>query len=339
MSAYPIVLNSAAKTVRQHWFLFGLVLVILLGLLTSATAAAAPVAAISGRLPGTVLTAVILFLMSATLDSRRLVAALRSPLAVLGAAGVNQVAVPLMSLPLLPFVSDKDLRLGLLIAATVPCTMAAASVWTRMANGNDAVSLLVTLLTNTLCFLVIPAWLSVALSPDDLEGVSAALAFLPMVRRLIIGAVLPALLGQAVRLVPPVRDAIDCRKKSYSNAAQSIILYIVFLSAFSGGRELSGNTAPPLLSAFFTVLTFCVGLHAAAMLLCSLLARIMQVSAEDRVAMIFAGSQKTLPVGLLVAQASGIPLAIVPMLMFHASQLFIDTWVAGRIRVRVKEHV
>ena len=334
MSDYSVVWNSAAKTVRAHWFLFGLVLVIPLGLLAAATVVANRVADISGRVPGSVLTAVILFLMSATLDSRRLVAALRSPLAVLGAAGVSQLAVPLMSLPLLPLVPDADLRLGLLIAATVPCTMAAASVWTRMANGNDAVSLLVTLLTNTMCFLVIPSWLSAALSGDDLREVSEALAFLPMVRRLMVGAVLPALFGQAIRLLPQVRAGIDGCKKGFSNAAQSIILYIVFLSAFSGGRELSGDAALPLLSSLVIVLSFCIGLHLAAMLLSSLLARMLQVTAEDRVAMIFAGSQKTLPVGLLVAQASGVPLAVVPILMFHASQLFIDTWVAGRIRVR-----
>ena len=55
-----------------------------------------------------------------------------------------------------------DFSFGLMIAASAPSTMAAASVWTRRAKGNDAVSLLVTILTNGFCFLVTPAWLVLA---------------------------------------------------------------------------------------------------------------------------------------------------------------------------------
>ncbi len=56
--------------------------------------------------------------------------------------------------------------------------------------------------------------------------------------------------------------------------------------------------------------------------------------AENTVAASFAGSQKTLPIGILVAEnvaRTGLPFAVFPMLMFHASQLVIDTIVADRV--------
>ena len=50
----------------------------------------------------------------------------------------------------------------------------------------------------------------------------------------------------------------------------------------------------------------------------------------DAIAVGFSGSQKTLMVGLEIAIASG--LSILPMITFHAGQLFIDTLIADRLR-------
>ncbi|MFO1022392.1 MAG: bile acid:sodium symporter [Planctomycetales bacterium] len=51
----------------------------------------------------------------------------------------------------------------------------------------------------------------------------------------------------------------------------------------------------------------------------------------DEYAVAIAGSQKTLPTGVLIAselaRSAGLAFAIFPMLMFHASQLFIDAWI------------
>ncbi|MEE3284988.1 MAG: bile acid:sodium symporter, partial [Planctomycetota bacterium] len=58
---------------------------------------------------------------------------------------------------------------------------------------------------------------------------------------------------------------------------------------------------------------------------------------EDRIAVLFGSSQKTLPIGVYLATSPEIgiaamnPFAVFPMLMFHASQLFVDTIIAGRI--------
>jgi hypothetical protein len=49
----------------------------------------------------------------------------------------------------------------------------------------------------------------------------------------------------------------------------------------------------------------------------------------DAIAVGFSGSQKTLMVGLEIAIAS--QLSILPMITFHAGQLFIDTLIADRL--------
>jgi predicted Na+-dependent transporter len=61
------------------------------------------------------------------------------------------------------------------------------------------------------------------------------------------------------------------------------------------------------------------------------------LSREDRIAVLFGSSQKTLPIGVYLATSpemfgsGSFPFAVFPMLMFHATQLFVDTIIADRI--------
>ncbi len=56
---------------------------------------------------------------------------------------------------------------------------------------------------------------------------------------------------------------------------------------------------------------------------------------KERIAIAFSGSQKTLPVGLLVAADPAsfgplFPFAVFPLLVYHIAQLFLDSAIAGR---------
>ena len=88
-------------------------------------------------------------------------------------------------------------NIGLMIAAVVPCTLATASVSTRQAGGNDAVSLLVTLLTNLICVVLTPLWLKWTIS------IEAGIDPLPVIANLAGNVLLPTILGQVAREHPP----------------------------------------------------------------------------------------------------------------------------------------
>lgn len=322
--------------IKRHWFLFGLLVLIPTALLLAISDPPQILVDSVDNVPTSWCTAAILFLMSITLNSGRLLESLRHPLPVVVSCGINQLAIPLMCLPLLALQRSADLRVGLLIAASVPCTMAAASVWTRRAGGNDAVSLLVTLLTNGLCFLITPVWLAVGSQWFETADASSALAFGDMVKRLVLSALIPASIGQVLRSSKTIEAFVDRNKPWFSNAAQIIILTLVFISAFRGGLSFDSENMSDNLrhKEFAIVWACCVGLHLVAMLLCWAAGGFLKFNDADRKATVFAGSQKTLPIGILVSQATGYPFSILPMLMFHASQLFIDTWIADWLKKR-----
>lgn len=323
--------------VKKQWFLIALVLLLPTALVAGSNAD--DVRWLKGAVDGVPskwCTAAILFLMSLTLNSSRLLAAARSPQPVAIAVATNQFCIPLFCLPLLLLPWSADIAVGLLIAASVPCTMAAASVWTRKAEGNDAVSLLVTLLTNGLCFLVAPAWLWVGHRWFGIVDTSGGLRFQDLVLRLVFTALIPAVAGQALRINGRVQVAVDARKSAFSTIAQCLILTLVFVSAFRGGHEFTGGSLAQNLRhlEFSSAWGCCIGLHLAGMWTAWKLSGLFRLSEFDARACVIAGSQKTLPIGIVLSDASGMPFAIVPMLMFHASQLFIDTAVAARMKAR-----
>ena len=327
---------------RKHWFLVSLVALVGGGLAVGLSLSEATVEALdspqgAGALlaaaPGWI-TRIVLFLMAFSLDSGKLREALRFPLPVLWASLVNSVAIPLAGWGLMGLQGNRSFAVGLVIAASVPCTMAAVSVWTRKAGGNDAVSLLTTLLTNSLCFVVTPFWLGLATA--DLVGSSAELGVSAMMQRLLYVVLIPSILGQLARSIPAVGRFAVAHKARIGIIAQGLILVLVFAAAaLKAGPQLKSGSLG--LGAIAIVWGCCLVIHLAAMLLGGLGARLMGFSREDRIAVLFGSSQKTFPIVVLLAAdpkfaiAAACPFAVFPMLMFHVTQLFVDTIIAARI--------
>ncbi len=347
VSPAPAPASPLARAVRRHWFLGALAVVIPGGLAIGWNPGSTPA---DWGPPGDwfdarLLTAAVLFLMAFSLDSGKLIAALSKPGPVLWAAGCNVVLVPLLAWPLSYTQGLIDFRLGLMIASASACTMAGASVWTRQAGGNDAVSLLVTLSTNGLCFLTAPAALLVT------TGQSVSFDVPSLMVRLLLTAALPMAVGQAVRAIPAVGRLAAGRRTTWGNLALALVLGIVFTGAAKAGRTLDdlhvGQEAGglKLLGAVAWVGASCVLVHAVAMGVAYFGAGRLGFGRGEQIACAFAGSQKTLPIGLLIAvspamfgdpnllgEGEGVPLAVFPMLMYHASQMFLDTLVATRLR-------
>ena len=328
------------KFLQKRWFLVSLLALITAGLITGTTLSEEHVSKFSSRIKPGWITAAVLFLMSFSLDSRQLKESFRSPGPVLWASFVNFGLIPVMAWLLMPLQSTRDFAFGLMIAGSVPCTMAAASVWTRKAGGNDAVSLLVTVLTNGLCFLLTPFWLNWAITTSHKINLDAV----EMFERLIWAALVPMLAGQFVRQFHRPAQFATKYKTPIGVVAQSCILTLVFSAGLKAGDQLNGDGPSPGFDAVLLVWGSCIAIHLAAMGIGCLGARTFGFRWKDLVAVSFASSQKTLPIGVLIATdmsmfgnpdllgtGMGVQFAIFPMLMYHASQLFLDTVIADRL--------
>ena len=98
-------------------------------------------------------------------------------------------------------------------------------------------------------------------------------------------------------------------------------------------RKTAGITDSTLLSfANLAAMIFgVIAVHVALLLFGIGSARRLGFDRGDTIAVAFAGSQNSLMVGAYLAQTIG-PLAILPMVAYHAAQLVIDTLIADRWR-------
>ncbi|MBC8355784.1 MAG: bile acid:sodium symporter [Planctomycetes bacterium] len=318
----------------QRWFLVALVAVLatgicLAGQLQPLTAFALPGTSIPLR---SAIVATVLFLMAFPLEASAMWQAMRRPWPPLLAVAVNFGLLPLFAWGI-SFGLNADLAGGLLVAAATPCTLASASVWTRRAGGNDAVSILVTITTNLMCFIVTPLWL-LAMTGERVS--SPELSLEKMALKLGLLVVLPMTAAQLFRLHKPLAIWATREKRMLSVLAQCGLLLMVMFGAIRTGIGFSDPTQTQ--SSIFDLLAMLAAVclvHTVMLFVGVFLAKMARFSREDQIAVAFAGSQKTLMVGLLMAIS--LQVSILPMVTYHVSQLFIDTLIADRFRANAPD--
>ncbi len=233
------------------------------------------------------------------------------------------------TLALLRGVLPQTFDVGILALACLPTTVSSCIVFTQSAGGNASGAMFSSTLANGLGVLVSPLLLSFAL-----KGAHQALPSSEVVRILLnlgLTILVPFAVGQLIRLLFARRFASRHRAELGEVSNSLILLIIFFAFGRSAGGGLFQDSALNLLLPFsylalshlLLVLASCAG------------ARLIGLSAENRVAALFVAPQKTVAMGLplLSAYFASRPhilaVAILPLLFYHAFQLLVAGLVRG----------
>ncbi|QGQ24964.1 bile acid:sodium symporter [Gimesia benthica] len=317
---------------RRRWFLLCITVVIACGVYAGHEGSQETLSHLKQFIRPSWLTAIVLFLMSLSLNSEHLLSSIRKPGPMFLSLATNIILLPLIAWALLPLQLTADFQIGLVIMACVPCTLCGASVWTRRGGGNDGVSLMVTMITNGACFLTVPFWI-LLITSREIEFDRFA-----MVTKLFYAAMLPVLFGQILRMNKTIKQFADRITSRLGTVALIFVLFMVLLAAVQTGYGIQTSEVGISLAAVAVVWISCIVVHVGGFFTNLLLGKTFQFHPRDQIASAIAGSQKTLPIAVFVATDAsmfgnaGIPSAVFPLLMFHTSQFFIDTILADRHR-------
>lgn len=307
---------------KKHWFFVGMAVMVAVAFLLPAV----------GRFVKAyhILDAGIFlaFLVTGlTLETSSILQQMKNVRVLASALASSLLAIPALSYGLarLAFPGTPDFVIGALIIGAAPVTIASGTVMTAIALGNVPLSLFICVLGNFASILTIPVILNLIL---QMGGTPITLPAGEIFLGLVLKVLLPTVLGQLLR--PPLKAAIAPYKKAVSIFNQSVVLLII-LNAVSSSAQGILDVGPAVAG----VLLFMVGLHGLILLLNYALARGIRLDRPSTAAFTIHTSQKTLTISYLVWAgyfAAAYPMALIPGIAYHMTQMILDTIVAHRFR-------
>ncbi|MFE2283183.1 bile acid:sodium symporter family protein [Streptomyces sp. NPDC059443] len=303
-------------------FILGLLATVGLAALLPARGAAAPVA--EGASTGAV--ALLFFLYGARLSTREALDGLRHWRLHLTVLACTFVLFPLLGLAahtLVPTLLTPPLYSGLLFLCLVPSTIQSSIAFTSIARGNVPAAICAGSFSSLVGIFLTPV-LAAGLLGNDGGGFS-----LDSVLKIVLQLLLPFVLGQVLR--PWAGGFLVRNKKVLGYVDRGSILLVVY-TAFSAGMVAGiwHQVSVPRLGALMAVEAVIL----AVMLLVTWYgAKRLGFTREDRIAIQFAGSKKSLAAGLPMASVLFGPqasLAVLPLMLFHQMQLMVCAVLARR---------
>ncbi|MEV6162905.1 bile acid:sodium symporter family protein [Streptomyces sp. NPDC052052] len=303
-------------------YILALIGTVVLATLLPASGSAAEVA--GGASTGAV--ALLFFLYGARLSTDQVLDGLTHWRLHLTVLACTFVVFPLLGLAgkgLVPYVLTPQLYSGFLFLCLVPSTIQSSIAFTSIARGNVPAAICAGSFSSIAGIFLTPL-LAAALLGNDGGGFSAGALL-----RIVVQLLLPFVAGQLLRRW--VGGFITRHRKVLGYVDRGSILLVVY-TAFSEGMVAGiwHQVTPARLGAL---------LGAEALLLALMLAltwygaKRLGFGREDRIAIQFAGSKKSLASGLPMAsvlfgaQAS---LAVLPLMLFHQMQLMVCAVIARR---------
>lgn len=270
--------------------------------------------------------ALLFFLYGARLSTREAIAGFKHWRLHVTVLASTFVVFPLLGLAargLVPVLLTHSLFTGLLFLTLVPSTIQSSIAFTSIARGNVPAAICAGSFSS-LAGIVITPLLAAALLGGSGGGFSA-----DSLIKIVLQLLVPFVAGQVLR--PWVGGFITRHKKVLGLVDRGSILLVVY-TAFSEGmvQGIWHQVSPLRLGGLLVVEAALLGVM---LLLTWYGSRALGFTREDRIAIQFAGSKKSLASGLPMASVlfgAHASLAVLPLMLFHQMQLMVCAVIAKR---------
>jgi sodium/bile acid cotransporter 7 len=223
-----------------------------------------------------------------------------------------------------PSILPKELAQGVLFLCCLPSTVQSSIAFTSTARGNVAAAVVAASASNLLGVVLTPLLVGLLLHAQG-SGIS-----MDAVKAIIVQLLIPFALGQASRRWT---GAFVIEHKSILGLFDRGSILLVVYAAFSGAvtAGLWSKVGPKDLA---TLLFLSTAILAVVLALSALIARRLGFSKEDEIAIVFAGSKKSLASGVPIAgilfSTATAGIIVLPLMIFHQLQLMACALIAQR---------
>lgn len=227
---------------------------------------------------------------------------------------------------LLPNLLPKPAMVGFFYVAALPSTVSSSVAMTSLARGNVPIAIFNATISSLVGVIMTPllmAWY--------MQSSGAPVPLLPTIGKVVLLVLLPIAVGQIARI--RLGDWAK-RQNHWIKLADRMVIVAIVYGAFcnSVANGVWSRNNP---SVVVEILAGVVSLFFIVYTLTKLLALFLGLNREDSIAVQFCGSKKSLAAGVPLASVifAGNPnvgLIIVPIMLYHFSQLLIVSFIASR---------
>ncbi len=318
-----------SSLIKKYWFLIGLV-AITAGTLIDGTGFVSGIGKWCKLNYGPEVSIFLIFLLSGLmLDAARIRSGLTDYAGIAVAMGLIFLAAPLFGAlaGMLPL--DDGIRIGLFLVAVMPTTLSSGVVMTRVAGGNMAHALVITVLSNGLCVITIPVTLSLLLGKTG-PAASISIDQAAIMTKLFFLVIVPLGMGLVMKLRGRhFHLLLDRVATGLSLANQCLILVLIWMAVSQARSAIldSGHMAG-------MILAVSVLFHAAMLGAAWFFTKIFRIGRGRRESIYFMGGQKTLTLSIIL-QVSLFPeygIALGVCVIHHIVHLLMDSWLVEKLR-------
>lgn len=237
---------------------------------------------------------------------------------------------PALVLPFFPFFAKGDyylIALGFFFMASLPSTVSSSVVMVSIAKGNIPSAIFNASISSLIGIFITPLLMALVISADSVEISS----FSHILMKLIIQVLVPVTFGLLLNRF--------WGKWAYRNANflklfdQTIILLVVYHSfseSFVMGLFENSTVSDIIWIIIGSLIIFFV-----AYWIISFISKKLKFSREDTITATFAGSKKslvhgTVMAGIIFEGVAGVGVILLPIMIYHAMQLVLVSWIAQR---------
>lgn len=313
------------EKMKQHWFLISLAFVFTV-VVADGSGTVAALGKILNRAHGPdIVIFTIFFISGLIIETSQIRAGIKDAGATLAALFVIVIVSPAAAV-LFHFLNlGEGVLIGLFIVAVMPTTLSSGIVMTGRAGGNMAHALCVTIFSNIISIVSIPLALSFLL-PLVAQSRELSIDRGMIMLRLCLLVLLPLVTGLLVKRFL-LHGRVN-KKRILQNINQAFVVMIVFMAASKVKGVFDG--APDE----FFMIAICTALFHLILLSASFAAAwLFKVRGRRNRSVIFMGSQKTLPLSVIIQMTyfPGYATALLVCVVHHFIHLFIDGYLAVKL--------
>lgn len=227
--------------------------------------------------------------------------------------------------PLMQNAEQQTLWLAFFFLAALPSTVSSSVVMVSMAKGNIPAAIFNASISGIIGIVVTPLWMGAFV-----QETGTGFDFAEIYTKLLIQIILPVLLGIVLQRF--LGELAQKYSKCLSLFDKSIILLIIYKS-FAGSFEenIFGTVSYVDLLLLFTAV---LALFYLVFVLIGFAANKLKFNAEDQITAQFCGTKKSLVHGtvfskILFGNMASLGIILLPLMIFHASQILILSLIAG----------